>query len=493
MYKNIIVLPDGTEISSGTAASAAIKSLRLTGCVNSGTQLTPGSVCAAMAEAELIVTGEAPNLAAGLEVTLFQEDETGARYPLGLFTLEAPTRPTPGRLRFTAYDRVTKLDKDLTAWLKGLDGWPYTALDFAKSVCEQCGVHLLNTDFANAGYLISPFSGTYTGRQLMGYIAQLAGTFCHADADGSIYIEYYNDWGETLTAADCFLGGLSHADYAVEAVDAVQLRLGETLCGSEGENPYVISGNPLFCAVTEQTLAALETIRERLPGGFVPCQLEISANPDIQPGHIITVTDREGFTFRTLVMEKVSYGHRDTLKAYGSRLRTDASALYGKSAGEIAKEAVQSQTQQEIFDKLTDYGQVQGFYLQDGKLYINAELVQIVNLVAAVLESRLDASALRIDGAALTLTSGGKLTAEVNNTAPGLPILYLNDYVEGALTHRGELSPHHLRLGGKGAFGSLVVDMDMDGTPRLTLGADGIPRRLYWQPNGDGTFTLMGT
>lgn len=493
MYKTIIVLPDGTEISSGTAASAAIKSLRLTGCVNSGTQLTPGSVCAAMAEAELIVTGEAPQLAAGLEVKLFQEDETGTRHKLGLFTLEAPSRPTPGRLRFTAYDRVAKLDKDLTAWLNALEGWPYTALDFAKMVCEACGVRLLNSGFANGDYPVARFSGTYTARQLMGYIAQLAGTFCHADADGSIYIEYYNDWGAELTATDCFLGGLSHADYAVEAVDAVQLRLGETLYGGEGENPYVISGNPLLSAVTEQTLAALENIRQRLPGGFVPCQLEIPADPHIRPGHILTVTDREGFTFRTLVMEKVSYGQKDTLKCTGTRLRTDASALYGKSVGEIAKEAVQSQTQQDIFDKLTNYGQVQGFYLQDGKLYINAELVQIVNLVAAVLESRLDASALRIDGAALTLTSGGQVTAEVNNTAPGLPILYLNDYGEGTLKHRCELSPHHLRLGGSGVAAGVVLEIDADGTPRLTLGTDGEPLRLLWKANGDGTYTLTGT
>lgn len=485
MFHNIIVLPSGREISSGVGETAAIKSLRLTACVNSGTELTPGSVCAAMVEGELI--GEAP-LTAGMEVTLYKEDETGQRRKMGLFTLEAPVCPTPGRLRFTGYDRITKLDVDMTAWLKSLTGWPYTALAFAKMVCGQCGVSLRNTSFANGDHPISAFSGVYTGRQLLSFVAELAGAFCHADEDGGIYMEYYNDWGDALTAADCFQ--LSHADYAVEAVDAVRLRLGEALCGAEGENAYIIAGNPLLPAFTGEVQAVLDTVKDRLSGGFVPCKLEIPANPHIRPGHILTVTDREGFTFRTLVMEKVSQGQKDTLKCTGSRLRTDPAALYGKSASQIAAEAVRSQSQGDIFNKLTNFGELQGLYIQDGKLYINAELVQIVNLVAGVLRSQLGASELCVDGGKMQLKSGGKVTAEVNNTYEGHPIFYLYDFEDGVMGHRAELTPHHFRLGGSGVDGALVMDMDTDGTPRLGLGD--IPKRLSWRPNGDGSFTLTG-
>lgn len=485
MFRNIIVLPSGREISSGAGETAAIKSLRRTACVNSGTELTPGSVCAAMVEGELI--GEA-SLTAGMEVTLYKEDGEGQRRKVGLFTLEAPVCPTPGRLRFTGYDRITKLDVDMTAWLKGLTGWPYTAIDFAKMVCQECGVRLRNTSFANGDYQIPAFSGVYTARQLMSFVTELAGAFCRADEDGGIYIEYYNDWGVTLTAADCFQ--LSHADYAVEAVDAVRLRLGEALCGAEGENAYVISGNPLLPAFNEAVQGVLDTVKDRLPGGFVPCQLEIPSNFDIQPGHILTVTDREGFAFRTLVMEKVSRGQKDTLKCTGSPRRSDPAALYGKSASQIAKEAVQNQSQADIFNKLTNFGELQGLYIQDGKLYINAELVQIVNLVAGVLRSQLGASELCVDGGRMQLKSGGKVTAEVNNTYEGHPIFYLFDYVDGAMGHRAELTPHHFRLGGSGVDGALVIDMDMDGTPRLGLGD--VPKRLRWQPNADGSYTLTG-
>lgn len=50
-------------------------------------------------------------------------------------------------------------------------------------------------------------------------------------------------------------------------------------------------------------------------------------------------------------------------------------------AGDIAQGAVDGMTQDDVFNKLTNNGQTQGFYIQDGKLYINAEYVKIINLI----------------------------------------------------------------------------------------------------------------
>ena len=46
MLKTIIVLPDGTEVSSGTGVVNAIRCVTLTECVNRGEELTIGSTCA---------------------------------------------------------------------------------------------------------------------------------------------------------------------------------------------------------------------------------------------------------------------------------------------------------------------------------------------------------------------------------------------------------------------------------------------------------------
>ena len=52
-----------------------------------------------------------------------------------------------------------------------------------------------------------------------------------------------------------------------------------------------------------------------------------------------------------------------------------------EEAGNIAQGAVDGMTQDDVFNKLTNNGETQGFYIQDGKLYINAEYVKIINLI----------------------------------------------------------------------------------------------------------------
>ena len=92
MEKTVIVLPDGREISSGPGTREAILHCKLTAWVNSGTELTLGSVCAAMAELKILTpTGENP-IAAGDELTVYKQ-EGSTRRLVGIFIAEKPQRP----------------------------------------------------------------------------------------------------------------------------------------------------------------------------------------------------------------------------------------------------------------------------------------------------------------------------------------------------------------------------------------------------------------
>ena len=79
-------------------------------------------------------------------------------------------------------------------------------------------------------------------------------------------------------------------------------------------------------------------------------------------------------------MTKVTEGKKDTIECTGSARRDSTTNLNNKrpasqaDAANAAKNAVQKA--QEIF------GEKQGLYYQDGKWYINAEVVQVLNLVA---------------------------------------------------------------------------------------------------------------
>ena len=104
MLRNLIVLPDGTELSTGTYA---IQSAKYTNVVNSETELTLGSVCSSMLEVKFFSPAGSVNISAGTEVTYYKVDDSGIRTKVGLFTLETPERPSTNTYKFTAYDRVS--------------------------------------------------------------------------------------------------------------------------------------------------------------------------------------------------------------------------------------------------------------------------------------------------------------------------------------------------------------------------------------------------
>lgn len=192
MLKTIIVLPDGTEISSGTSSGNAVQSVTYTECVNSGTELTLGSVCAAMVEIKFITPDGGLSIAAGDEITVYKDDGN-ARHMLGIFIAEKPTRPSAHNMKLTAFDRISKLDKDLTEWLAALTGWPYSLYEFAGMVCDACGVELTNTEIPNGSYLVQAFSASgVTGRNMMQWAGEASGRFCRATADGKVEFSWYS-------------------------------------------------------------------------------------------------------------------------------------------------------------------------------------------------------------------------------------------------------------------------------------------------------------
>lgn len=198
MIRNLLVLPTGEELFSGAVEENAISGVKLTQCVNTQDELCPGAVCASMLEASVIVQ-KPLSLNAGDEVVLYTVSDSGKRQQEGIFIAEKPVWESAHRYTLTAYDRVSRLDKDLTSWLAELTGWPYYLLDFAHMVCTQCGVELLNEEIPNGEYPVQAFSAEgITGRQLMQWIGQAAGRFCRATTDGRLEFAWYQETGKAV-------------------------------------------------------------------------------------------------------------------------------------------------------------------------------------------------------------------------------------------------------------------------------------------------------
>lgn len=342
MLRNLLVLPGAVEIFSGTAGQNAVRSVTLTHCVNSEEALEPGAVCTGMLEAA-IFSPEGLELAAGDEVVLYSVGEDGQRKQMGIFLAEKPVWESAHVFKLTAYDRVSRLDRDLTQWLAELGGWPYSLLDFASMVCTACGLTLVNEEIPNGEYQVQAFSGEgITGRQLMQWVGQAAGRFCRATADGQIEFAWYTASETAITPGGdsyYYQGGLSYEDYQVTPVEKVQIRLSEEDVGAvypdvaEAANTYIISGNYLLTTADAEALEPIaKTLYEQLKDiTYTPCRVEVPASLEVNAGDIITVTDRNGKGITVYVMTRTRSGQRDTLECTGSARRDSSTAVNNQS------------------------------------------------------------------------------------------------------------------------------------------------------------------
>ena len=124
-------------------------------------------------------------------------------------------------------------------------------------------------------------------------------------------------------------------------------------------------------------------------------------------------------------------------------------------ADSAASAAVNAQTQMDIFNKLTNNGAVQGFYIRDGKLYINAALVKVLNLVATNIVSGKLSSAdgktyFDLDNSKI-VTKGDRTSAEIKN---GFIQIYGKNYVTNVLEQAIIIDPGY-KMDGSWAYSSV--------------------------------------
>lgn len=343
MGKTLMILPDGTELSSGAEQENVILSAIITQSVNEAQELSLGSVCAAKLELKLRNPDGDLALQAGQEVQIYRTDETEVRRPVGIFILEKPVRTGTNTVSLTGYDRVTRLDQDLSQWLAGLNGWPYRLYDLAVMVCDACGLDLENGSIPNGDYLVPGFSASgITGRTLMRWIGQACGRFCRADPRGKLEFAWYTPVSGTITPGGelfCFQGGLAYADYEVCPIEKVQIHqtrddVGVVWPDETGEkNTYAVTGNLLLTTEDTQTLLPVAQNLYTLLEGvcYTPCKVTIPESPQIGAGSIVRITRRDGKTVTAYVMTSTLSGSRQTLECTGSYRRDSTTAVNEQS------------------------------------------------------------------------------------------------------------------------------------------------------------------
>lgn len=445
MPKHLLVLADGTQIGSGQVGDNAIRSVSYTQTVADDTDLAPGAACACKLEIELWVQpGHALRITSGTEMTCYRLDAAGGREKIGVFRAVKPTKASRNTYKVYAYDAVSRLDGIQSTWLRSIQGqFPMSLWAFAQAVAARCGVTIANTALpANGSYQVQAFySDDLTGRQLLAWVAQAAGCFLRANADGALEFAWYADrrdvvigpgegaaastlladsTGALLQEADGYYllaaaaadadgvtpyydGTLSYEDYTCATIDKVQIRQSSDDVGvvfpadEAGTNALTIEGNLLL---TTSTDAALRPVAQALYAQmqaveYTPCSVRIPAAQaaalGLGAGQIVRVQDARGRVFDAWIMTASWSADGVTLESTGNASRDGSAA-----------------TNQQIYKNLT------------GKMLEIRASVDGLELKASELQGDYTELLLTVEGISATVSAQDGRLSTLEFTADGL-------------------------------------------------------------------------
>ena len=270
----------------------------------------------------------------------------------GVFNIKEVTKSTHGKYDVKAYDNISKFDIIVDSWIDSLT-FPITLKDMFSSLCTYCGCTAYSTSFTNSTMKVNDnFTGiNITGRAVLGYIAQCAGGFAKANANGSIAITKFTTSSTTLDRTK--YKSFWYADYKAPVIDKVWVGQEDGDVGvtsGTGSNVLNIESNPLlFTDKTSAIQPYVNTIFNVVKAyNYTPCKIELIKDFGINVGSIITVN---GIT--TMIMNKSWDNTGVKLESTGNATREIASSQNSEILALRGKTNVLTRTLEETTNKMT--------------------------------------------------------------------------------------------------------------------------------------------
>lgn len=279
----------------------------------------------------------------------FELSSTTEKVERGYYTVTTPE--TYGdTIIVTAYDDMYKADQGYDSDLK----YPATIKDMLIEICGNCSIPLLSTAFTHDDFTVSAKPDSqYTYRQIISYIAMLAGGNARINNAGYLEIltyadimgnQYYNNLDQANEDnPDCVLSSWQSLTTDKNDVKVTGVALTVTDSSGQrkiltGEEGYVLSvTNPLINAGDRTSLVTgMADITENLIGlTFRKFSGTSVANPLIEFMDFVAVKDRRGRLYQSFVTDVTFAFLGSTTVKNSAESAISASATY---AGNINTE-----------------------------------------------------------------------------------------------------------------------------------------------------------
>lgn len=351
-------------------------------------------------------------------------ERTYTRVPMGYFICDKPSRVNDTKHKVVAYDRMSKFDKDASAWIDSRT-YPITIRNLQIQLCSFCGVPFDNERFTNDTYSVQQnFTGeNITARQVQQWIAEAAGGFAIIDRQGRLGVKQYQTPGMTLTSSEYTKAEM--AEYSITKIGQVTVRVSEEDVGvavpaTGGTNPYVIQNNPLLYATSDAQLRpAVTNIYNAVQGiVYTPGSVTAFADPAIDTGSFITVVSG-GKNQTFALMQCVWKGNVATYSGYGERDLSNVAPANIQITALNRKTNTLTRTLDETKSELADVEgnvstltqTVSGISTtvqdQNGKISTLEQTSTSLTATVGGLKDAQDATKLTFDSTGLTIKNGG--------------------------------------------------------------------------------------
>ncbi|WP_333638513.1 hypothetical protein [Tissierella praeacuta] len=269
--------------------------------------------------------------------------------PLGRFNIDYAPRQR-NTIEIKAIDNMINLD--LPYRLSKLS-YPATLYQIYINACNVCDVLPGTTSFPNMNYIVQKRPDEdLTFRDIIGYVAELSGTFAKCNRNGALELKWY-------IPTDIVLGPQNRFDFK-PSDDTVQIK---GIMATANDTAYLVGKEDYAIDLTDNPLLQGEykTVLPNIFNNvkdivFTPYTSDWQGNPAIQAGDMITQIDRDGKIYNTLITKSVyKYRGRSTLEGKG--LPEISQGYKGSTNRKIAE--IKRKVIEEVGDTLINYEQAQ--------------------------------------------------------------------------------------------------------------------------------------
>lgn len=235
---------------------------------------------------------------------------------IGRFTISSVEKQNDHTVKVQGYDIMDNF-KAGASQLMNTFSFPMTLRDVFIQTCQFFDADM-DPDFINNDIIISGLDNVSeqpTGLDILGYIAEMAAGYAFVNLDNEIQISTYTQSSIALTPSNST--NILQKEYTVQAIDKLIVRTkdNEYIFG-DGENPYLIEGNPFMELEDVRNAAAPEILAELSKYQYVPAEIGLIEDYGIKCGDIVLVNTKPA-----LIMSKEISGSGIKLKCYGNSTR----------------------------------------------------------------------------------------------------------------------------------------------------------------------------